>query len=61
MVSYIIPAVLGNHSTGVFVLQVSTSARWILEDASGNQKGCFQLPVVIKSPTKQTRRQRLQY
>ena len=27
-------------------------ARWILEDASGSQKGCIQLPVIIKSPTK---------
>ena len=27
-------------------------ARWIVEDAEGDQKGCFQLPVVIRSPSK---------
>ena len=32
--------------------KVSASAKWILQDDDGNQKGCFQLPVVIKSPDK---------
>ncbi|CAI8006099.1 hypothetical protein GBAR_LOCUS4559 [Geodia barretti] len=31
---------------------VSVTAKWMLEDASGDQKACFYLPVVIKSPTK---------
>ena len=34
------------------IIKVSASAKWMLQDADGNQKGCFQVPVVIKSPTK---------
>ena len=34
------------------LMQVSVTAKWMLEDASGDQKACFYLPVVIKSPTK---------